>query len=99
MADEIRITVEQLATDLHIQLRAGRIKQPALFRNLANMKDARGYPDRAADDQAMRAFAQWLAERIMLSGKRVVRDRPLSPQGMPWQTMEEMSVTPNGKAE
>jgi hypothetical protein len=79
--DEITIPRDELAANLKVHLRVLRQKQPALFRNLAALKDERGYPDRPAEDKALTAFADAIADWMTLTGKRIVRDRQRAPGG------------------
>jgi hypothetical protein len=92
MNDEIRISRDDLARDLRVHLRVIRQKEPQLLRNLAALKDARGYPDHAAEDKALAAFAEDIADWMQLTGKRVVRDRGRSPEGAPERTAAELGI-------
>jgi hypothetical protein len=70
--DEITIPRDELAANLKVHLRVLRQKQPALFRNLAALK---------AEDKALTAFADAIADWMTLTGKRIVRDRQRAPGG------------------
>ena len=69
-----------------------RQKKPALLRNLAALKDIRGYPDQEADAKALAAFAEDIADWLQFTGKRVVRDRALTPEGVPEKTVDELGI-------
>jgi hypothetical protein len=97
--DEITITRDELAADVRIWLRVARQKEPHLLSNLSALKDERGYPDRKREDQAIFAFAEWLADKMHLSGKRIVRERSRSPSGEVEQTMAEKGIEPRPPAQ
>jgi hypothetical protein len=90
--DEITIPRDELAANFKVHLRVLRQKQPALFRNLAALKDERGYPDRPAEDKALTAFADAIADWMTLTGKRIVRDRQRAPGGAFERTAAEDGI-------